>query len=217
MSCVVASSGACCEAWALLTSTLTEPNASSAASRMLSALDCWEISALKYAMAEPSSASSAYPSASLMSTTSTRAPSLTNARVIPRPIPPAPPVTIATLPSSLIAPPEGHRTVPSRRLVGLSRGLLFEFIGQGPQGAQLVAVVLDRLRDDRTVDDRGPHLMHLAQSSRRFGGIAQRVYRPGSYHDIEVRRKIHGSKHFGHRLGAHPQRHPTVAQLNSAP
>ncbi len=101
---MVSSRGACLDACALLTSTSTFPNASTAAATILSALASSEMSAFtNRTVLLPSSASSAEPEASSMSTDNTFAPSLVNARTMPRPIPPAPPVTIATLPASLMS------------------------------------------------------------------------------------------------------------------
>ena len=86
---------------ALLTSTEIGPNASSA--KLTAA--CHEPSSVTSSAAKrapsPSSSATAAPSASSTSPTTTRAPSAASARACASPIPRAPPVTSATLPSSL--------------------------------------------------------------------------------------------------------------------
>ncbi len=103
MSWVVSSSGACREACALSTTISSLPNASIAAFTIAAAFASFEISAFRNWPDPVSSVSSALPASSSISTKRTCAPFLVKARTIPRPIPPAPPVTIATFPVSLIA------------------------------------------------------------------------------------------------------------------
>src|SRR5262245_20524545 len=115
--------------------------------------------------ASPSCAASAVPPSALTSAMTTRAPSSTNNSTIARPSPLAPPVTIATFPSSsgpLTSPPrscsrlfdpEVGRGVDG--VAGEDRVDLGE-VGVTDRPADRTRVVID-LRNRATADERGAH------------------------------------------------------------
>src|SRR4051812_10854372 len=144
---------------ALFASTLTGPKRWLASStRVLQ--DAWSLTSwwAKWALAPPetsqSSSASAWPCSLAMSATTTRAPSATNARQMPAPCPIAPPVTIATLPSSLLI---SHRQLHDRvggealgrvPAVEVAAELLVQVV-QRPEVAGLVEPLLHHRRRDQ--------------------------------------------------------------------
>ncbi|MPN25267.1 hypothetical protein SDC9_172674 [bioreactor metagenome] len=92
---------------ALLTSTVTGPNFSSVCAMTSSQLADFDTSSFMNTAFSPISSAKAFPAASLMSVTTTLAPSSANLRACMAPIPCAAPVMMATLLSNLPIP---HRS-----------------------------------------------------------------------------------------------------------
>src|SRR6266700_806908 len=128
------------------------------------------------------------PSASSMSATATLAPSPANTRAMLAPIPEAPPVISATLPSSLMVPPCGSID-PDRGAEGIANPLVDHQIGEFVEPGRLA------------VDDRQHGAAALGELGERGGRID---HQRRAEHDEEIggQRGDFSAAHFGlrHRL-----------------